>query len=83
MTYSFCETYSASGSTPWHIRVLSDQGPKLSGGADTPSLCGRTVAWDIKVDLSAHHLSHCCVSCKEKYDSALRATPQEHVGSKS
>lgn len=50
--YAYCETVSAGPDTPWHVRQLTDAGMKRSGGADTPALCGREVAWDtIEVDL--------------------------------
>jgi len=46
VTHSLCET----GLYPvavYHIRVLSDAGPRYGDGADTPSLCGTDVRWDI------------------------------------
>jgi len=61
--YSFCETISAQALAPWHIRELTALGMKLGGGADTDALCGVPVAWDLKVPISAHHLSHCCRKC--------------------
>lgn len=45
--YSYCETVTAGPLSPWHIRRLTEAGRKPSGGADTPALCGREVAWDI------------------------------------
>lgn len=45
--YSYCETPTAGSATPWHIRKLTGKGRRLGGGADTPSLCGRKVAWDL------------------------------------
>lgn len=66
--YSFCETATAGPMAPWHIRELTDKGRKLGGGADTPALCGRAVAWDLQVDMTLHHLKHCCVQCKKQYD---------------
>jgi len=36
--YTYCE--SVHGIGPWHIRKLSDKGPKFGGGIDTQSLCG-------------------------------------------
>ena len=65
--FSFCETVTASGTTPWHIRKLTARGRKLTGGADTPALCGREVSWDLDVSITAHHLGHCCPKCKEVY----------------
>jgi len=66
-TYSFCETPYAGSLSKWHIRELTSVGQKLGGGADTPSLCGRKVAWDLKVDITEHHLSHACPSCAKLY----------------
>lgn len=66
--YSFCETVTATGSSPWHIRKLTKTGQKLGGGADTKSLCGLTVAWDLGVQLSTEHFGHCCNSCVWHYE---------------
>ncbi len=65
--YSFCETITAGGATPWHIRPLTAKGQMFGGGADTIALCGRVVAWDVAVDLTKHHLSHCCKKCLEQF----------------
>lgn len=62
---SFCETVTATGATPWHLRRLSEKGCKYTGGADTPALCGRTVCWDVEVDVTAEHLKHACRKCVE------------------
>ena len=43
-----CETATAGPWTPHHLRRLSDSGPKMGGGADTPAFCGRQVAWDVR-----------------------------------
>lgn len=67
-THSFCETMFASGVTPWHIRKLTTVGRKLGGGADTPSLCGKDVAWDLSVEITSHHLTHCCLYCRRIYE---------------
>jgi len=67
MKYSFCETVTAGPNTPWHIRSLSEQGQKLGGGADTPALCGRKVAWDLAVEITESHLTHCCRRCQIEY----------------
>lgn len=62
--YSFCE--SATSSSLWHIRKLSDRGPRPTGGADTLSLCGDNMGWDLnKVPISEHHLTHCCEKCAD------------------
>ena len=66
-SYSFCESAWATSRTPWHIRELSAAGRKLGGGADTPAICGREVAWDLEVEITEHHLAHCCQKCAERY----------------
>jgi hypothetical protein len=55
--YAFCETVTAGPLSKWHIRKLSDKGPKFGGGADTLSLCGTTITWDIDVKITEHHLT--------------------------
>jgi len=65
LAYSFCETAVASPISPWHIRRLTKHGRKLGGGVDTPALCGHTVAWDLDVPITKHHLTHCCIMCRE------------------
>ena len=67
--YAFCEAATASGSTPWHIRPLTAAGKKLSGGADTPALCGRIVAWDIAVRIVETSLATACPRCRLKYEA--------------
>lgn len=42
-----CETVTAGPLTPKHLRRLAATGPHPGGGADTPSLCGVTVSWDV------------------------------------
>jgi len=69
--YSFCETVTAGPLSPWHIRPLIGGERKLGGGATTPALCGRTVAWDLNVPIDPHHLSHSCKECAEKYKRLL------------
>lgn len=64
--YSYCESLAASGSSPWHIRKLSAGGQKLSGRVDTPSLCGRAMAWDINHPIGAHD-EFPCKKCLEDW----------------
>ena len=66
-SHSFCETVSASSESPWHIRKLTEKGKKLGGGADTESLCGFRVSWDLNVEITEHHLNHCCKLCASEY----------------
>ena len=65
--HSFCETMTATGSSPWHIRLLDAAGQKFGGGATTPALCGRKVAWDLNVDITDRNLTHCCNVCSRIY----------------
>jgi hypothetical protein len=67
--YAFCETVHASGITPWHIRPLTAAGKKLGGGADTPALCGRIVAWDLSVLIRTDSLESVCPRCRAKYEA--------------
>ena len=66
--YSFCESAHAGPFSKWHIRKLTKIGRKLGGGADTPSLCGRKVSWDLNVELTDFHLkNNGCPKCYEIY----------------
>jgi hypothetical protein len=65
--YSFCESMTATARSAWHIRPLTEKGMKPGGGADTLSLCDRNVSWDIEVEITDHHLSHCCQVCAKKF----------------
>ena len=70
-TYAFCESVHASGHSLWHIRTLTDEGPKFGGGADTSALCDRKVAWDIDVELTKHHIEkNTCPACQKAYREA-------------
>jgi hypothetical protein len=77
--YSFCESINAGPDSPWHLRKLGSAGRKLGGGADTPALCGRTVSWDLAVDINLHHLEHCCQRCVTALSEANEAEFQEYV----
>jgi hypothetical protein len=70
MSYSFCESAWAGPMSRWHIRPLTSVGRKLGGGADTASLCGRRMAWDLEVVITTHHLGHACRDCAELYRTA-------------
>jgi hypothetical protein len=75
--YSFCESVAASGRSPWHIRRVTDKGRKLSGGADTPTLCGRDLhgGWDLSSEITELGLSvpmHTCQKCAEAYRKEMR-----------
>lgn len=78
--YSLCEPSQAAAMAKWHVRKLSDAGPKYGGGIDTPSLCkkvqpwGEPVpgkkykgygGWDLEVRITQHHLEHnVCGECR-------------------
>ncbi len=68
--YVFCEHVQATSYSPWHIRNLGPKGLCLGGGADTSALCGREVHWDLSVELTEHHLGHCCKACAAAYRAA-------------
>jgi len=79
-SYSFCETATAGPLARWHIRPLTPAGRKLGGGADTQALCKRVVAWDLTIEITNHHLTHCCPPCASIFreqQSQLSAGPQE------
>ena len=67
--FAYCETIWASGISKWHIRQLTERGKKPSGGADSPGLCGREVAWDLEVPITAKNLDpkYVCTLCRMKY----------------
>ena len=65
--YSFCESVTATSISPWCIRPLTKEGKKLSGGVDTPSLCGRVEkgrGWDMQTPVSVTE-SRACKKCLE------------------
>lgn len=70
MPFSFCENVHAGPLSPWHIRQLTDVGPKFTGGADSPALCGRKVHWDLEVKIEGGHLKHCCQACVQQYNES-------------
>ncbi len=72
-SYALCERYNQSPSSPWHIRKLGEDGLKLGGIAGGAlSLCGATIAWDLAVALTEHHVSHACERCAERYRKGER-----------
>jgi hypothetical protein len=64
--YSLCESVLASGSSPWHIRKLSKKGKVFGGGADTRSLCGMVMSWDMKNTIEGNE-DFCCKDCLRAY----------------
>lgn len=66
--FAFCESIHATGTSPWHIRELTNKGLKCGGGADTKALCDREVAWDLEVEITQHHLIYnSCRRCFQKF----------------
>ena len=67
LPYFYSETQHAGPMTPWHIRPVGDKGRCPGGGADTLSLCGRKVAWDVQCDVTDESLGRVepCVRCAE------------------
>jgi len=66
---SFCESVTASGRSPWHLRWLDKAGPKFGGGVTTPSLCGHVrkgMGWDLEVAITAQALADACSGCVER-----------------
>lgn len=71
--YSFCEPAAASSISRWHIRKLTSKGKMLGGGADTHSLCGRPMAWDLEVDIAyAEFPIGICLRCWTLYQEATK-----------
>lgn len=50
MTYVLCEPVFATSWTRIHIRNLEGKEPKVGGGINTPTLCGRLMyyGWDLE-----------------------------------
>lgn len=71
MNYALCESVHAGPDWPWHIRPVNQNGLHLGGGANTPALCGRTVAWDLDVPITRQHLAHACPRCAEEYQKLI------------
>lgn len=65
--HSFCESVAAGSKGRWHIRRLTFRGAKPGGGADTSSLCGVKVAWDVPAQITHHQLQSCCPQCAKAY----------------
>jgi hypothetical protein len=65
--YAYCETVTATAISKWHIRKLTEVGKKLSGGADTPALCGRKVCWDRALDIIDSDKDFVCEKCFKEY----------------
>jgi len=79
--YSYCESATATGGSWWHIRKVKDQ-LFLTGGVDTPSLCGHVQpfgpekmafgGWDLNVKITDGHQRHACAKCVQAYQEATR-----------
>lgn len=68
--YAFCEPVTAASFTAIHIRRLGVRGLRLTGGADTPALCGRSVNWDVPgmITPDAIEDERTCHVCREKFE---------------
>lgn len=67
LLYVFTESVAAGSLSPWHIRRLGARGLRLNGGADTPSLCGRQMSWDIDCPVKGPALEEACKKCRAIY----------------
>lgn len=82
--YAFCESVGVGSHTRWHIRRIA-KALFLTGGIDTPSLCGNVKpigpergalgGWDVNVKITEHHLNHACPKCAEIYRRRALGTP--------
>lgn len=61
--YAFCETKHASSGSRWHIRKLTSAGRKQGGGADSRSLCGLEVSWDLRTPVTPEQVATACGHC--------------------
>lgn len=77
--YAYCEPVTAGPSARWHIRKVKDR-LFLTGGIDTPSLCGVVKpfgsekgaigGWDVNVKMTGRHQEHACPKCVQAYQEA-------------
>lgn len=81
MKYSYCESVYATGISPWHIRILTEAGQKKGGGADTLSLCGREMGWDVVEPMSEQVMAergqysvNTCRKCGDAYRAMMGIT---------
>ena len=72
--YTFCEPSWATSISMWHIRKLTEKGPKYGGGADTKPLCypedREFSGWDLEtpitqLDFERPH-ERICFECLDK-----------------
>ena len=72
--FSFCE-YGNSITGFYHIRRLTEAGPKPGSGADTKALCGREVRWDLRFPITEERLvrpGHVCQECTILYRQEVK-----------
>lgn len=62
--FAYCESVAA---VVVHIRGLTKAGKKLGGGADSHSLCGMRVAWDLATDFDKSADMATCRGCIGKW----------------
>lgn len=70
--YAYCERVTAGSNTSWHIRELTSRGHRYGGRADSLSLCGARVAWDVKCDVSSEPTDRDCKWCREAFNLRKR-----------
>lgn len=70
--YSFCETVTATSVSKWHIRKTVRKDLKFGGGVTEPALCGRSVSWDIRAEVTQRSATElACSTCKDIYLSQV------------
>ena len=78
-SHAFCENVAAGSASPWHIRILTEEGKKLGGGADTPAMCGHVVHWDRQYPVSRGSVflldKDVCSKCATAYMKATEYLP--------
>jgi len=76
--YSFCESINGPILGRWHIRKLTEAGPKYGGGIDTGTLCGRDFrGWDLQPEINEQRLTSGCKKCVELYKKALEKNKED------
>ena len=53
-TFAWCEPATAGPMAPNHLRVIGEEGIKLTGGAPGSAMCGRDLryGWDLKREVT-------------------------------
>lgn len=79
--YSYCESVTAGSRSKNHIRKVNNK-LFLTGGVDTPSLCGHVQpfgpergpigGWDVNIKITEGNQTFACPKCVELYLMATR-----------